>query len=51
MLTFVMAFFCLVLELNLTDKCLDGALNNNAYETDVLQVKVTLRTPSSCCHT
>lgn len=51
MLTFVMAYFCLVLELNLTDKCLDGALNNNAYETDVLQVKVTLRTPSSCCRT
>uniref|UniRef100_A0A674PQ49 E3 ubiquitin-protein ligase CHFR n=1 Tax=Takifugu rubripes TaxID=31033 RepID=A0A674PQ49_TAKRU len=26
-------------ELNLTDKCLDGALNSNAYESDVLQVK------------
>lgn len=49
MLMFVMAFFCPVLELNLTDKCLDGALNNNAYESDVLQVKVTLWTPSSCC--
>uniref|UniRef100_A0A674NSG6 Checkpoint with forkhead and ring finger domains, E3 ubiquitin protein ligase n=1 Tax=Takifugu rubripes TaxID=31033 RepID=A0A674NSG6_TAKRU len=24
-------------ELNLTDKCLDGALNSNAYESDVLQ--------------
>lgn len=27
------------LELNLTDKCLDGALNNNNYESEVLQVR------------
>lgn len=26
-------------ELNLTDKCLDGALNNNNYESEVLQVR------------
>lgn len=38
MLKFVMPDFCLVLELNLTDKCLDGVLNNNAYESEVLQV-------------
>lgn len=49
MLMFLWPFFCLVSELNLTDKCLDGALNNNAYESDVLQVKGTLWTPSSCC--
>lgn len=44
-----MALFRLVLELNLTDKCLDGALNNNAYESDVLQVKATLQTARNCC--
>lgn len=25
-------------ELNLTDKCLDGVLNNNNYESEILQV-------------
>lgn len=51
MLKFAMHFFCLILELNLTDKCLDGVLNNNSYESEVLQVKVTLWTSGfSFCH-
>lgn len=62
MLMFVMPFFfffLLILELNLTDKCLDGVLNNNSYESEVLQVKLTLWTfcfsfchlsTSNCCH-
>lgn len=27
-------------DLNLTDKCLDGALNNNYYESEILRVSV-----------
>lgn len=29
-------------ELNLTDKCLDGVLNNNNYESEILQVRQTI---------
>lgn len=31
-------FFSLFSELNLTDKCLDGVLNGNTYESEILQV-------------
>lgn len=32
-----------LLELNLTDKCLDGVLNNNNYESEILQVSFANR--------
>lgn len=33
--------FHFLAELNLTDKCLDGVLNNNSYESQILKVTLT----------
>lgn len=36
---YVLIWIMFLLEINLNDKCLDGVLNNNTYESDVLKVR------------